>query len=199
MLDVERLRDEFGITRGRIVLLYSGNMGRKQGLDLIIDVAELLADNPDFLFVLCGEGSERIELEEKAARLSNVHFLTLQPAGRLNELLNLTDIHLLPQRADAEDLVMPSKLTAMLASGRPVIATARAGSQVAEVVSRCGEVVSPGDRYGFRSAIERLGRSPELRARLGMAGRDFAMEHWSKQTVLQRMLDEVSTMCKSVK
>lgn len=67
---------------------------------------------------------------------------------------------LLPQRADAEDLVMPSKLTAMLASGRPVIATARAGSQVAEVVSGCGQVVMPGDRQAFLAAVERLGRSP---------------------------------------
>jgi colanic acid biosynthesis glycosyl transferase WcaI len=115
----------------------------------------------------------------------------LQPLERFNELLNLADIHLLPQRADAEDLVMPSKLTAMLASGRPVIATARAGSQVAEVVSRCGQVVMPGDQQEFMTAVERLGRSPEERQRLGLAGRAFAVEHWSKQAVLRRMLEEL--------
>ena len=60
--------------------------------------------------------------------------LPLQPADRLNELLNLADIHLLPQRADAADLVMPSKLTGMMASGRAVLATASPGTQLATVI-----------------------------------------------------------------
>jgi colanic acid biosynthesis glycosyl transferase WcaI len=189
--DAGRLRGEFGIPTDRIVLLYSGNMGEKQGLDLIIEVAKLLSNRPDFLFLLCGDGAAREKLEAQAGTLPNIRFLPLQPLERFNELLNLADIHLLPQRADAEDLVMPSKLTAMLASGRPVIATARAGSQVAGVVSRCGQVVMPGDQQAFLAAVERLGRSPEERRRLGLAGRAFAVEHWSKRTVLQRMLDEL--------
>jgi putative colanic acid biosynthesis glycosyltransferase WcaI len=190
--DISRLRAEFDIPAGRIVLLYSGNMGRKQGLELIIEVAKLLSDSPDYLFLLCGDGAAREELEAQSGTLPNVRFLTLQPLERFNELLNLADIHLLPQRADAEDLVMPSKLTAMLASGRPVIATARVGSQVAEVVGGCGQVVMPGDRQAFLAAVQRLGRSPEERQRLGLAGRTFAVEHWSKYRVLSRMIDEIS-------
>ena len=190
--DTSRLRDEFDVPADRIVLLYSGNMGRKQGLELIIEVAVLLSNTPDYLFLLCGDGAAREELEAQSGTLPNVRFLPLQPLERFNELLNLADIHLLPQRADAEDLVMPSKLTAMLASGRPVIATARAGSQVAEVVGGCGQVVMPGDRLAFLAAVQRLGRSPEERQRLGLAGRTFAVEHWSKHRVLSRMIDELS-------
>ena len=190
--DISRLRAEFDIPADRIVLLYSGNMGRKQGLELIIEVAKLLSNTPEYLFLLCGDGAAREELEAQAGTLPNVRFLPLQPLERFNELLNLADIHLLPQRADAEDLVMPSKLTAMLASGRPVIATARAGSQVAEVVGGCGQVVMPGDRQAFLAAVQRLGRSPEERQRLGLAGRTFAVEHWSKHRVLSRMIDELS-------
>ena len=189
--DTSRLRTEFDIPDNRIVLLYSGNMGRKQGLELVAEVASLLSGSPEFMFLLCGDGAARQELESQAGALPNVRFLPLQPLERFNELLNLADIHLLPQRADAEDLVMPSKLTAMLASGRPVIATARAGSQVAEVVSGCGQVVKPGDRQAFLNAIEYLGRSPEERHKLGLAGRAFAVDHWSKQGVLSRMLDEL--------
>jgi colanic acid biosynthesis glycosyl transferase WcaI len=189
--DAGRLRAEFGIPEDQIVLLYSGNMGQKQGLDLIIEVARLFSGTADFLFILCGDGAARRELEAQAASLSNVRFLPLQPLERFNELLNLADIHLLPQRIDAEDLVMPSKLAAMLASSRPVIATARAGSQVAEVVNGCGLVVNPGDQKALLSAVERLGYSPGECQRLGAAGRIFAVEHWSKHGVLSRLLDEL--------
>ena len=74
--------------------------------------------------MLAGAGAARPRLEAALAGRPGVHLLAVQPAERLNELLNLADIHLLPQRADAADLVMPSKLTGMLASGRPVVAGA---------------------------------------------------------------------------
>ena len=83
----------------------------------------------------------------------------LQPEVKLNAFLNLADIHLLPQKEDAANLVMPSKLTGMLASGRPVIATARLGTQVARVVEQTGLVVEPGCLPCIVSAIRRLGDS----------------------------------------
>ncbi len=73
------------------------------------------------MFVFCGNGAGRDALVALCAGLSNVRFLDLQPVERLSELLAMADIHLLPQRADAADLVMPFKLTGMLASGRPVV------------------------------------------------------------------------------
>lgn len=182
---------ELGIPESKIVLLYSGNMGEKQGLDLVVDAAAELADDPGYLFILCGDGAARGRLENQARSLQNVRFLPLQPLERFNELLDLADIHLLPQRADAEDLVMPSKLTAMLASGKPVIATARAGTQVANVVAVCGMVVAPGDLGAFKASIEALGGNAGLRRELGLAGRDYAIEHWAKDVVLQRLLTEL--------
>ncbi|HEY4135423.1 MAG TPA: glycosyltransferase WbuB, partial [Alphaproteobacteria bacterium] len=134
-------RAELGIADGQIVALYSGNMGEKQGLDTLIDTARAVADDPRIAVVLCGEGAARQRLEEGARGLANVRFLPLQPLERLGDLLNLADVHLLPQRADAADLVMPSKLGGMLATGRPVVAGAHPGTQVATAVSDCGIVV----------------------------------------------------------
>lgn len=95
-----------------------------------MQAVQRLVDRKDLLFVICGEGSERQTLRTQAQALGNVRFVPLQPLERLNALLKLADIHLLPQRADAADLVMPSKLTGMLASGRPVVATAQPDTQV---------------------------------------------------------------------
>jgi colanic acid biosynthesis glycosyl transferase WcaI len=186
------LRSELAIAADTHVLLYSGNMGEKQGLDLIIEVARRFARR-DAVFLLCGDGVTRARLEAAAADLPNVRFLPLQPLARLNELLNLADVHLLPQRAAAEDLVMPSKLSAMLASGRPVVATARTDSDVAQVAREGGIVVPPGDAQGFAGAIARLLDDEALRRRLGTCGRTYAQAHWERDAVLERAFGELQS------
>ena len=111
-------RLQLGIDMESIVALYSGNMGLKQGLDLLVAVSRRLVSRPDIQFVFCGDGPYRETLARALGGAANVRFLPLQSADRLNELLNLADIHLLPQLGDAADLVMPSKLTGIMASGR---------------------------------------------------------------------------------
>jgi colanic acid biosynthesis glycosyl transferase WcaI len=185
------LRAELGIGAQTIVLLYSGNMGEKQGLGLLVDVAREFAATADILFLLCGDGAAKRRTMDAAAGLANVRFMQLQPLDRLNELLNLADVHLLPQRAEAEDLVMPSKLTAIMASGRPVVASARAGSDVARAATAGGLVVTPGDVGAFATAIRTLLADAGLRSDLGKAGRVFAASNWDREAVLRTMSAEL--------
>jgi colanic acid biosynthesis glycosyl transferase WcaI len=176
-------RIELGI-EDKIVLLYSGNMGNKQGLELLGPLAQFFESDARVHFLFCGDGTFRPQLEALTRHLRNVTFLPLQPLSRLNELLNAADIHLLPQRAGAADLVMPSKLTGMLSSGRPVIATADSGTQVAHVVEGCGLVVPTNDETALQHAVSRLVEDEPLRMRSGQAARRFAVDHLSKEQVL---------------
>jgi colanic acid biosynthesis glycosyl transferase WcaI len=125
MDEASPLRRELDIPDNALVALYSGSMGAKQGIEQLIDAARLLADRPTIRIVICGDGAGLRKLQEAARDLPNVRFLPLQAPDRLNALLNLADVHVLPQKPSVADLVMPSKLIGMLASGRPVIATAR--------------------------------------------------------------------------
>jgi colanic acid biosynthesis glycosyl transferase WcaI len=170
----------------KAIVLYSGNMGAKQGLESLAPLAEAFASDPRVHFVFCGDGAFRMRLEAMVAHHANVTMLPLQPLDRLNELLNAADIHLLPQRASAADLVMPSRLSAMLSSGRPVIATAHPGTQVAMVVEGRGLVVQPEHPKDLELAVEQLVTDCELRWRLGLAAREFAVEHLGKQSVLEQ-------------
>ena len=177
-------RAEWGISTSQLIALYSGNMGGKQGLEVLAETARLLADDPGVQFVFCGNGAGRADLESRCAGLPNVRFVDLQPLERLGELLGAADIHLLPQRADAADLVMPSKLTGMLASGRVVVATAHPGTELALVVGGCGLVVPPDDAMAFSQAILQLAGDAALRSSLGAAGRVYAERNLDRDGVL---------------
>ena len=176
----------------KIVFLYSGNMGAKQGLELLPELARSFQSDSRVHFILCGAGAFRPRLEELSVGMTNITLLPLQPLERLNYLLNAADVHLLPQRAGAADLVMPSRLTGMLASGRPVIATADEGTQVARVVAgstpeRARGIVVPAEHpEALRVAAATLIGDSEFRHRLGRNARDYAVRNLGKEQVLTR-------------
>lgn len=188
-------RRRLGIPADATVALYSGNMGNKQGLEVLAEAARQLRDRPDIWFVLCGDGAGRPTLEQACAGLGQVRFLPLQPASRFPALLAAADLHLLPQRADAADLVLPSKLAGMLASGRPVIATAHPGTELARLAARCGRVVAPGDGLALAAAIDGLAADPGTRDALGQAGRAWAERHLDRDAVLGRWEAAMQALC----
>ena len=188
---VSRLRQQLGLGTERVVLMYAGNMGMKQGLELLPLLAQEFAPDPRIHFVFCGDGAYHAQLAGMVRGAANVTMLPLQPFDRLNDLLNAADIHLLPQRPDAADLVMPSKLTGMLASGRPVIATAAPGTQVALALGSCGIAVPPLDNSALFAAVRTLADEPQMRHALGVAARAHAVEHLGRERVLERFEAEL--------
>jgi len=100
-------------------------------------------------------------------------------------------VHLLPQSPEAADLVLPSKLSGMLASGKPVIATCQMGTEIARVVSKCGLVVPPEDSDALVEAIERLFDDDIARVKFGLIARDYANELFDKHNVLNRLVNQL--------
>ncbi len=200
-VDGASFRAEIGVPENAIVALYSGNIGEKQGIEQIATAAQHVvesrgAGDPDICFVLAGAGAGR-DVIERAVRdhaLGEDTFLLLplQPEEKLPALLAMADIHLLPQRAEAADLVMPSKLGGMLSSGRPVVASAAEGTQIHRTVNMCGRVVPPGDGNAIGEAVLDLARDGELRARLGAAARAEAETNWDRDSVLLRFEQELT-------
>jgi len=188
-------RDEIGIANDSVIFLYSGNLGFKQGIDIIIDAAKILLPDNRIHFVISGSGSAYESLREQGKNLENITWLPLQPVNRLNELLNLADIHLLPQKADVADLVMPSKLTGMLASGRAVIATADENTEISKVLRKCGLVTPPEDIESFVVAIKKLVDDPEMREKFGRNARDYAVGNLDYSKILQNFEGELVKFC----
>ena len=158
-LDEKRdLKQAFNFREEDIIILYSGAIGEKQGLETILDSADELRDYPGLKFVICGSGPYKEKLQEltRARNLTNIQFLPLQPFDKLNRFLNMADIHLVIQKANATDLVMPSKLTAILAVGGVAIITANKGSSLFDVVKmhNMGVLVEPENPAAFINALD---------------------------------------------
>jgi colanic acid biosynthesis glycosyl transferase WcaI len=184
-------RAELGIAADAIVAMYSGSLGAKHGLDMLPEVARRLAHLPNFVLLVCGEGVFQRKLEEHALELPNMRMLPLQPVERLSELLGMADIHLLPQSPGVSDLVMPSKLVGMFASGRPVVVASSPDTELAHVVHGCGAVVPPEDPAAFAAAVEELVRNTELRVHQGAEARRHAEAHFGKEVVLGKLRGEL--------
>jgi colanic acid biosynthesis glycosyl transferase WcaI len=180
-------RSRFGIAADAVVVLFSGTLGSKQGLMVIPEAARLLASRKNIVFVICGEGVMKAQLESASAELPNIRLIPLQPFERLGELLCMANIHLLPQSAGAADLVLPSKLSGMLASGRPVIATCLPGTELHEVVSQCGMSVPPEDSAALATAVCQLAEDVERRQELGRCARAYAEGNFERDAVLGRV------------
>jgi putative colanic acid biosynthesis glycosyltransferase WcaI len=180
-------RAELGIADGDIVALFAGNLGRKQSVETLIHAASRLANIGYIRIVICGNGPHENHLKDLAKDLWNVSFLPLQPSERINELLNLGDVHVLTQEGEVADLVMPSKLIGMLASGRPIVATAEKESSVGAIVSSCGQLVPARDSEELASSILRLAGDPDRRRVLGGRARKFAVERLDKNKVLSTL------------
>lgn len=149
-------RAELGYADDDFIVLYSGNIGAKQGLDVLLEAATLLQDQPKIKFIVAGEGPAKAGLMERYGHLANTRFLPFQPYERLNEFLNLADLHALMQEKGAADLVLPSKLGGMLASGKPIVATVDEGTELAEFLNQRAVFVRPGDHREISERISNI-------------------------------------------
>lgn len=192
--DGSSFREKWNIETNHVAL-YSGSISEKQGLENIVEAARLLENREDITLVICGNGPNRGKLEKYASGLKNIQFHELQKFEDLNDLLSLATVHLLPQKRDAADLLLPSKLANMLASGRPVIAGADPGTGLADAVAGCGLVVEPDCGDAMANAIVNLADDHALHAECSKEARLRSLRDWSKSQVildLERALAQLS-------
>lgn len=172
-----------------MVVAHFGNMGVKQGLEVILEAARFTRDDPKLTYMLVGDGAARPALEARARSLAlpNLRLLPLQPRARFLKLLAEADVCLVTQQRSVADIVFPSKVITLMAAGRAVVGALSAGSEVARVLSesRAGVLVAPEDPRALAAALRRLSADPGSVARMGRAGREYARARWERERVLK--------------
>ncbi len=176
---------------GQFLAVYSGNMGVKQGLDVVLDAAARTLNDDTIKYLLIGDGAVRAHLEEQARRqkLRNVNFLPPQPDAEYRKALFAADVALVTQLRTMADFAFPSKVVQLLAAGRPVVAAVNSASEVAKVLGRAegGVVVEPESGESLANAIRALRADAPMRRRLAGSARFYARRVWNKERALVAM------------
>jgi colanic acid biosynthesis glycosyl transferase WcaI len=183
------VRKELGWKSDEFVVLHSGSMGYKQGLESVIDAANLARDDRGLRFVLQGEGSQKAELQVLASKrnLSNVSFLPLAPVEELPNILSAADALLLSQRQSVRNMSMPSKLASYFLAGVPTIAAVALGDEVAREIELAGGgvVLEPGDPKRLLEELSGLRANHVQARRFGASAREFAERELSNALTIE--------------
>ena len=174
-------RAELGIG-SETVVMYAGNVGFSQSLDLVVHAAR---EFPDVTFVINGDGAAKASLAEQVASLNNVRMGGYQPMHRLAEVLATGDIHLVPLRRGLGRVSVPSKTYSILAAGRPVLAAIDPGTEVPRILaaSGAGVCVPPDDAPSFVAALGELLADPAQCSAMGASGREWVQSAASPAAV----------------
>ncbi|WP_435885712.1 glycosyltransferase [Streptomyces lydicus] len=190
--DRERTRARLGWQPGETVLLHAGNMGLKQGLEVLVEAASLAdQDAAPVRIVLMGDGNQRPHLQQLAAGVSALSFLPPAGADEFPDMLAAADVLAVTQKATVLDMSLPSKLTSYFMTGRPVIASVAAEGGTAQEVLRsgAGTVIAPEDPKALLAEVRALADDPARAARLGARGPHYVEERLSSRAGLERITE----------
>jgi len=189
--DVAALRAQLGLAEAHKIVLYSGNIGEKQGLENVIDAAAALSDKP-WQFVIVGQGGGKARLEKMARDrgLQNIQFFPLQSYDALPALLKMADCHLVVQKRGAADAVLPSKLTNILAVGGNAVITAEAHTELGQLCTSLPGIavcVEPESVPALVAGIEQALTMPKENT----VARDYAERTIEKENVLSQFIADI--------
>ena len=193
------LFEEFGIGRDKFRVVYAGNLGNAQNIEIIVDAARKLKDNPKIEFVIFGKGGlgDEIKATKEKDQLDNLKILPLQPYERVAKVYGLGNICIVACKAGLGGAAMPSKTWSIMSAGRAVLANFDEG-ELKEILenNECGVFTKADDLDGFIKAIEDLSQHPERCAEMGAKGREFILKNLTKEVGTQKYVDVIKSVVK---
>ncbi len=186
-VDSSSLRIAWGLAPEDKVILYSGNIGEKQGLEIVLDVAEKFLQLSNIKFFLVGSGAAKERLLTAAAqrKLVNIIFKPLLSPKELPAMLNLADLHLVIQREGFGAAVFPSKLANILAAGGYAIVTASQDSELGQLAATHQGIYrlsAPEDAEQLSLAIEAHFQADLIQG--NEVARNYALNNLSRDQII---------------
>ncbi|MBE6337286.1 MAG: glycosyltransferase family 4 protein [Lentimicrobiaceae bacterium] len=176
--------DELNLDRTKFYIIYAGNLGNAQNVEIIIDTANQIKDNTDINFIIFGTGGLEQEYKDKvnSLKLNNVSFFPLQPYEKVSQVYGIGDACIVSCKKGLGGSAMPSKTWSIMSAGRAVIANFDEG-ELKTIIEKnnCGIFTKAGDKEAFKNAILELYNDKEKAVQLGKNGRKFIMENLTRE------------------
>lgn len=190
----KKIKKDLKIDEEDIVIMYSGSLNKKQDLDLLISTIKSFPNQSLVKWILSIQGLSKSRIIYELSSLKNVIITELQPTNILDTWLSIADIHLLPQKKNVSELVMPSKLIGILASGRPVVISTKTDTELGQIANEAGIATKPGNTKDFSNAIYKLCKNKNLRNKLGKNGLKIVYKFYDKEKILNIFLKDIEIL-----
>lgn len=193
------LFEEFGLNREKFHVVYAGNLGNAQNINIVVDAAARLRDNENVEFVVFGSGGLESDIRARIETegLKNLRLLPLQPVERVKYVYSLGDVCLVSCKEGLGGSAMPSKTWSILSCGRPVLANFDEGElQMILTKNELGVFTKAGDLEGFVEAISQLAAEPEKCEKMGARGRQFILDNLTKDAGTRKYAEVLRSVCK---
>ena len=193
-----RLFDELNLPREQFYVVYAGNLGKVQGVEVIIEAARLLKDHLDIQFVIFGNGSEEESVKKLGADLSNLSIFDLQSIERVSEVYSMGDVAIIPCKPGTGGSGMPSKTWTIMATGTPIIASFDLGGEMEQMMREadCGFCVEAGNAEKLSDAILELYDDFERKVKMGLDARNYVEEYACKEICVRQYIEDIERALK---
>ena len=193
-----KLFDKYNLDRDKFYICYSGNIGNTQNIELLVQVAEKLSNNPDIMFVIIGEGAckEKLISLTKEKNLQNVKILPFQDYSDISHVFSLGDCGLVISKKGIGEASVPSKTWSIMSSQRAVLASFDKGTELDEIITdnNCGICVDADDCDALADAINTLYTDKDAVKEMGKNGRNYVINNLTKEICTSRYVDVFKSM-----
>lgn len=191
------LFDEFGISRDKFHVVYAGNLGNAQNIDIIIDAANVLKEENNVEFLIFGTGGLKDQFVAKVndLKLDNVKFFPLQPMERVSQVYGLGDVCVVSCKPGLGGAAMPSKMLSIMSAGRAVVASFDKGELTYILENhKCGMYAPAGDADAFAELIKHLAQNREECKAMGENARKLILQKFTKAYGTSRYVEIIKSL-----
>jgi len=183
------------LSSNKFKILYSGNIGDKQDWDFFNALIKQL-DFSRFEVIIVGDGAKRVQLAGIIENYTGIKFHLPVAYSALSDLLCSADAHILFQKEEVIDTVMPSKILGMMASAKPSIITGHLDSEVKKIIenSKGGFYFSNNSLSNVINQLNILSTNSQKANEIGLQARNYVVNHFSKDKILQDFVNELKKL-----
>ena len=196
--DKNTLFDEFGLDRDKFYVVYAGNLGSAQNIDIIFQAAKATQHYMDLQFLIFGTENQSVPYKDcvRQMQIPNIKILPIQPYSKVSQVYSLGNIAIVSCKKGFGNIAMPSKTWSIMSSGTPVLASFDAGTDLQHIIeaNSLGRFAEAEDVKGFIGAIIDLYNNPKECIQMGIRGRQYILDNLTRNIGTKKYMEIINSV-----